>query len=75
MFEIGKTALVVCDKLSCADDPVGDTPMPRCEHCDGHVSDNFVRVFADEDGHVRACPNCSANAGIAEVSRERGRKA
>ncbi|MDH5018883.1 DUF7563 family protein [Halobacterium rubrum] len=49
--------------------------MPRCTHCDGHVSDDFVRVFADEDGQVRACPNCSANAGIAEVSRERGRHA
>jgi hypothetical protein len=45
--------------------------MPRCDHCDAHVSDRFARVFADEHGQVRACPNCSANAGIAEVSRER----
>jgi hypothetical protein len=75
MFEIGKTALLVCGEFTHADYPVGVTPMPRCEHCDGHVSENFVRVFADEDGQVRACPNCSANAGIAEVSRERGRKA
>ena len=45
--------------------------MPRCDHCDAHVSDRFARVFADEGGQVHACPNCSANAGIAEVSRER----
>ncbi|MFB6117407.1 hypothetical protein [Halosegnis sp.] len=45
--------------------------MPTCDHCDAHVSDRFARVFADERGELRACPNCSANAGIAEVSRER----
>jgi hypothetical protein len=45
--------------------------MPRCDHCDAHVSDRFARVFADKGGHVHACPNCSANAGIAEVSRTR----
>ncbi|WP_434084106.1 DUF7563 family protein [Haloglomus halophilum] len=45
--------------------------MPRCDHCDAHVSDRFARVFADERGAIHACPNCSANAGIAEVSRER----
>ncbi|WP_424002074.1 DUF7563 family protein [Haloarcula salina] len=45
--------------------------MPECDHCGAHVSDQFARVFADQRGHIRACPNCSANAGIAEVSRER----
>ncbi|MFB6150221.1 MAG: hypothetical protein ABEJ40_00295 [Haloarculaceae archaeon] len=45
--------------------------MPTCNHCGAHISDQFVRVFADETGHVRACPSCSANAGIAEVARER----
>jgi len=45
--------------------------MPTCDHCDAHVSDRFARVFMDEHGELRACPNCSANAGIAEVSRER----
>jgi len=49
--------------------------MPKCNHCGAHVSDQFARVFADELGDVRACPNCSANAGIAEVSRERTREA
>ena len=45
--------------------------MPTCDHCDAHVSEQFARVFADEGGRVNACPNCSANAGIAEVARER----
>jgi hypothetical protein len=48
--------------------------MPACDHCGNHVSDRFARVFADERGDVNACPNCSANAGIAEVARERGRE-
>jgi len=47
--------------------------MPRCDHCGSHVSDRFARVFADEHGDLNACPECSANAGIAEVSRERTR--
>jgi predicted RNA-binding Zn-ribbon protein involved in translation (DUF1610 family) len=45
--------------------------MPACEHCGRHVSDRFARVFADGSGTVYACPNCSANAGIAEVARKR----
>lgn len=51
--------------------PTSVARMPRCNHCDAHVSDRFARVFADDGGRVHACPNCSANAGIAEVSRER----
>ncbi|WP_449272223.1 DUF7563 family protein [Halorussus halobius] len=45
--------------------------MPECDHCGSHVSDKFARVFADEGGRLKACPSCSANAGIAEVARER----
>jgi hypothetical protein len=47
--------------------------MPTCNHCDAHVSEQFARVFADEAGAVHACPSCSANAGIAEVARQRAR--
>ena len=47
------------------------TKMPHCKHCDAHVSERFVRVFGDETGRVHACPACSANAGIAEVARQR----
>jgi hypothetical protein len=49
--------------------------MPKCDHCGTHVSDQFVRVFGDEFGQVHACPNCSANAGIAEVARQRAPEA
>lgn len=45
--------------------------MPKCKNCDGHISENFYRVFADDKGEVRACPNCSAQAGIAEESMDR----
>ncbi|WP_425494231.1 DUF7563 family protein [Natronobiforma cellulositropha] len=47
--------------------------MPDCDHCGAHVSERFARVFADEFGEVHACTSCSANAGIAEVARERAR--
>jgi hypothetical protein len=49
--------------------------MPTCDHCKAHVSEQFARVFADESGRLRACPNCSANAGIAEVAQRRARDA
>jgi hypothetical protein len=45
--------------------------MPTCDHCGEHVSERFARVFAADDGWLHACPNCSANAGIAEVARQR----
>jgi len=51
------------------------TQMPTCDHCGAHVSDQFARVFADETGGIHACPSCSANAGIAEVARERAHEA
>ena len=49
--------------------------MPECDYCGAHVSERFARVFADENGHINACPGCSANAGIAEVSRRRAQNA
>jgi hypothetical protein len=48
--------------------------MPECSTCSGHVSDQFVRVFGDEEGLVHACPACSANAGIGEATRERNER-
>jgi len=45
--------------------------MPHCETCGQHVSQRFQRVFGDPNGDVYACPNCSANAGIGEVTRDR----
>lgn len=45
--------------------------MPECENCGNHVSDDFHRVFSDDQGEVRACPNCAPQAGIAEESMDR----
>lgn len=45
--------------------------MSHCTYCDSFVSREFVRVFGDRDGRVYACPNCTANAGIGQVSAER----
>lgn len=53
------------------DDRCVTVRMPRCDHCGMHVSDRFARVFADEADRLYACPNCSANAGIAEVVLQR----
>lgn len=48
--------------------------MPNCDHCGAHVSDQFVRVFADESGDIRACPACAKNAGIAGVALSRAKE-
>lgn len=45
--------------------------MPTCDNCNGHVSDRFARVFADQAGRILACPSCAANAGIADAARAR----
>lgn len=45
--------------------------MPTCDNCGSHISEKFERVFSDRSGGLRACPNCSPNAGIAESSQER----
>lgn len=45
--------------------------MPKCKNCNAHVSEDFRRVFSDRNGKVHACPSCSAQAGIAEVSQNR----
>jgi len=54
---------------------LSETVMPTCDHCDAHVSERFARVFSDHSGRIFACPNCSANAGIAEVAKLRARQA
>jgi len=49
--------------------------MPTCDYCGAHVSEGFARVFADQQGHLYACPACAANAGIAEAARRRHQNA
>lgn len=48
-----------------------NTTMPKCENCGNHISKDFQRVFADDEEEVRACPECAAQAGIAEESMNR----
>lgn len=48
--------------------------MPNCNYCNSYVSNRYERVFADEDGRVLACPQCSAIAGVAEVARQRSQE-
>ncbi len=52
-----------------------ENTMPECNHCGAHVSERFARVFGDERGIIHACPSCSANAGIAEVAKQRAQRA
>lgn len=64
-------AYVLAVPTICCGSPATRYHMPTCDYCGDHVSERFERVFADDDGRIRACPNCSANAGIAEVSKRR----
>ncbi len=45
--------------------------MPNCDHCGSYVSNEFKRVFADDQGLIMACPACSSTAGIGETARHR----
>lgn len=48
-----------------------DTAMPKCDHCGSYVSNEFKRVFADDEGLILACVSCSSTAGIGETARQR----
>lgn len=43
--------------------------MPECSECGGHVTSDFVRVFGI-DGEIHGCPNCTANAQVAEAQKD-----
>ncbi|WP_442908768.1 DUF7563 family protein [Halodesulfurarchaeum sp.] len=45
--------------------------MPRCNHCERIVTAIFARVFADETAEVRACPQCTSHATVAQITKER----
>lgn len=51
--------------------------MPHCLHCDRWVSRDYLRVFApdelEEDGKVRACPQCTAIRKRGGVRKARSR--
>lgn len=55
----------------------------HCQDCGMPVSDDYARVFAADDGIVKACPNCvpladikdgavaGLNHGLRDTDRER----
>lgn len=32
--------------------------MPSCDNCSAHVTPDYHRVFKDNNGTLRACPEC-----------------
>lgn len=38
----------------------------ECQNCGGMVSDDFARVFGDNDDVVHGCPECSRSWGRSE---------
>ncbi|WP_425504256.1 DUF7563 family protein [Saliphagus infecundisoli] len=40
--------------------------MPNCENCGSHVTEQYARVFAGNDGTLHACPNCRSQTDIFE---------
>lgn len=32
--------------------------MARCNRCDGYVSQDYVRVFGNNEDHLESCPDC-----------------
>lgn len=52
--------------------------MPTCKHCGNHVTKRYARVFAPEDiendGEVRACPECTKLRDGADIRQARSRQ-
>lgn len=38
--------------------------MPRCRNCDSHVTEQFARVFGDNQDHVHNCIDCASNRDL-----------
>ena len=38
--------------------------MPQCDECGEHVTPDFHRVFADNDGILYGCPACLSTTAI-----------
>jgi NAD-dependent SIR2 family protein deacetylase len=36
----------------------------ECQHCGGHVTDSYARVFGTNDGEVYGCPDCMNGRAI-----------
>lgn len=40
--------------------------MPRCDNCGGFVTQNFVRVFGDNQDNVQGCMSCCDRTAVRE---------
>lgn len=38
--------------------------MPRCRNCETHVTEQFARVFGDNDDRVHNCIDCTTNRDL-----------
>lgn len=38
--------------------------MPTCRNCGSHVTDQFARVFGDNEDTVHSCMGCGSNAEL-----------
>lgn len=44
--------------------------MAECTRCGGFVTDDYVRVFADNEGNISSCRSCRAGSRSAEDDTE-----
>lgn len=40
--------------------------MPNCNGCDGHVTEQYVKVFGNRDNEVEECINCASGSRVNE---------
>lgn len=40
--------------------------MATCNNCDGHVTEQYARVFAANDGTLHGCPACQKQGAMFE---------
>lgn len=38
--------------------------MPRCRNCETHVTEQFARVFGDNENDVYNCTDCTTNRDL-----------
>mgnify|MGYP006993517817 CR=1 FL=1 len=44
--------------------------MPKCTNCDGHITEQFARVFGDNQDRVHTCMGCGSNAELGSRPRQ-----
>ncbi|WP_418771503.1 DUF7563 family protein [Halobacterium yunchengense] len=46
--------------------------MPRCRNCESHVTEQFARVFGDNEDRVHSCIDCTANTDLYDGAGSQG---